>query len=224
MKAGFVVSLITTAAYSAYTHNVGDIVYLIYPGYRFEYHRIDYVFSRGMIISLSRGDSVYSIADSGLIANKIKENWDILKDRKRIERSSFVSDAGGLELQKDGDTVSWSDAHEYDSLSTAAMSSIRSSLYQVDSIFRNSTGRRFLDSSKVFAFANRTKSIQSRIDSITASGEPVFETIIRYYNNSCSKLNGARIEAMERYGTNFGASYECKEKYLSSKDELSVGG
>lgn len=218
-----IVAGIATTAYSAYVHKVGDIVYVTSPGCRFDYHRIDYVFSQGIIIPISRGDSIYSIADTGLIGAKIDSNWGILKDRRKIGSSRFLLDAGGAMLNKNGEVISWSNADKYDSISTEMLNSIKVSVKRVDSVFRNGAGKRFLDSSRVIGFQERLKSTQSRIDSKIDSGSAVHQSMIHLFNGLCSNLTTTRMISMTEYGTTFGASYECKERQLLINDEITGG-
>lgn len=217
-QVGFMVVAIVTSAYSAYVHKAGDIHYVIGPGYRIDYQRIDYVFSRGIIIPIYRHDSIYSIADTGFIGGKIDSNWDVLKNRRKIGNSKFILDAGGVTLQKDGETVSWSGAYKYDAISTEAHTTIKFSVDRVDSIFRNGAGKRFLDSCRIFGFQERVKSIQSSIERTIDSGSAIFQSMIRLSDHACINLNAARMKSMAEYGTNFGSSYECKEYQLSTNE------
>jgi hypothetical protein len=216
----FVVVGIVTTAYSTYLPKAGDIIYVTGPGYAFNHQRIDYVFSQGVIIPISKGDSINSIIDTGLIGAKIDSNWGILKGRRKIGGSSFLVDAGGVTLHKNGEAISLSNADKFDSISTEALTSIKISAKRVDSIFRNGDGKRFLDSSRIIGFEKRLKSTQSRIDSKMDSGSAVYQSMIHLYNGLCSNLTKARTTSMSEYGTTFGASYECKEHQLSINEEL----
>lgn len=214
---------IVTAAYSTYSPKAGDIIYVTGPGYAFNYQRIDYIFSQGIIIPISRGDSINSIIDTGLIGAKIDSSWGILKGRRKIGGSRFLVDAGGVTLQKNGEAISWSNADKFDSISTEALTSIKVSVKRVDSIFRNGDGKRFLDSSRVIEFQKELEATQLRIDSKIDSGSAIYNSMIHSFNGLCSNLAAARKTSITEYGTTFGASYECKEYQLSIIDEMPGG-
>lgn len=214
--AAILIALNAVVTHSKYTAKQDDVVYSVYPGNRFEYQKIDYVFSRNSVIPLFLKDSICAFPDVNLIGQKIHANWSRLKSRKRIIDSSNVicdaGDAGGTELQSGGDTLFFGGLEVYDSASAVIYNEIKSSVQIIDKDFRSGLGKRFLDSSQVHTFAERTGSIQRRIDSIISAGETLNQTMRNYYNKTCEQYLLRRASATSEYRTDFGAHIECKEK------------
>lgn len=210
--ATILIALNAVATYSKYTAKKEDVIFVAYPGYRLEYQRIDYAFSRNSVIPLYLGDSIYAIPDTKLIGQKIRTNWIHLKNRKRILDTSIIAcDAGGTELQSGGDTIFFGGGEVYDSASAAIYNEIKSSIQIFDDEFRSGLGKRFLDSAQVYSFAKRTESIQHRIDSIISAGATINQTMRKYYSNTCEQYTLRRASATSEYGTDFGTHIECKE-------------